>query len=147
MKRVWSFLLGVYVAGMAYGGLTLIWGPKGYLQYQHLLAYKVKLEANVNQLEDYHSDLALHAKSLASDRKAVMLAARELGYYQADEGRIVLENGYKPTSSGSFAVGAFIKPYESEKSPIFVLKLVAIFMGAIATLLTWNLFTSEGKKR
>ncbi len=123
---------------MTFSLLTLIWGSRGYQQYQDLQAYKERLEDNVVLLEKYHENLSLHAKRLASNKEAVILAARELGYYKSNEGRIILAGGTGKTES-SYTVGTFMKPFKAKESNGALLLIIALVLGSAAAIISWSL--------
>ncbi len=139
-----SVVLGLYITCMSLSLLTLVWGSRGYHQYQDLQAYKERLEDNVILLEKYHENLRWHAKRLASDKEAVILAARELGYYKSNEGRIVLANGSADTGH-NYTVGTFVKPYKAEETNGMLLLFLSVVSGAAAAVICWSLI--EEKRR
>jgi hypothetical protein len=96
-------------------------------------------------LEKYHENLSLHAKSLASDKEAVILAARELGYYQSNEGRIILANGKTDGRTG-YIVGTFVKPYKAKDSNNLLLIIIALLSGSAAAIISWN-YIQEVRRR
>jgi cell division protein FtsB len=145
MNRTWPILTGFYAAFMVYSILILVWGPKGQLQYSMLEEHKHTLMENVKKLEKYQNDLGNQAKKLATDKNAVLLEARTLGYYEADEGRIVLAEAYKPQGKG-YTLGTFIRPYKSEAVDTSLLKIVALCAGFLTTILCWNMFDRKNDR-
>lgn len=86
---------------------SLIWADYGVLGYEHLDAYKGRLESNIERLEDRRGELSAETKSLRTDADRIRVEARQLGYYRESEGLVKLE-GYDPQAVAT-SPGALVK--------------------------------------
>ncbi len=86
---------------------SLIWADYGVLGYEHLDAYRVRLESNIERLEGRRTELSSETRSLRTDADRIRVEARQLGYYRENEGLVRLE-GYDPQAVAT-SPGALVK--------------------------------------
>jgi cell division protein FtsB len=110
-KRI---VVSVWAGFLVYSLLMLAAGPSGPERTAALLKDKAKLLANIAQLRALNGKLAGRLEGLKTDRDAVALEARELGYLGGDETLVMLP-GARQTSKFSDAgsvIGYKEKPWD-----------------------------------
>jgi cell division protein FtsB len=124
MMRYWRILLSLY-AGLISGFFLLFFlGDAGVGKYRELSSYRERLELNVQELSQIHWALEQELKSLAVDAERVQILARELGYFEPDDG-VIRVAGF--TASGSFyKVGRIIERPPAERSIYPRIKIVCL---------------------
>ncbi len=71
--------------------LLFFFGTGGRMDYRNLLAYRFRLEANIDDLQETNGKLLDELEALGSDPERIVLQARELGYFQEGEKVIRIE--------------------------------------------------------
>lgn len=136
MSRLGTVLLGFYLSVLFFTILSYFYGEKGFTRYTELERYRDRLAHNVEELEQYHLELKTSAQLLTDSRDAVALAARQLGYFQEGEKRILLTGG-KAGFSGSepYRLASFIKPFKSRRERSDLLRILSVIPLLIAVII------------
>lgn len=133
MKPGYRVLSSIYITFIVYSLLSLVWGSAGILQTSLLKVYKNKLVQNTIALDIISSQLELQFDRLRTDEDLIALKARELGFFSAGEGEIIL-NGYKKNSI-SFSVGSYYKNFNKKITNNSHIRLFSTFIGILSFLL------------
>ncbi len=129
MKRSSAFVFALYIGFMSLSLQSYIWGEKGLLAYQRLSSYADRLEENEQKLEEIQNTLEGSFNRYLYDRETIALAARSLGYYRADETKVLIEDyQYKRPY---YLVGRSIGEYRAAKVDKTVFRIVSVLLFAI----------------
>ena len=116
--------------------LLFFFGPGGRMDYRDLLAYRFRLEANIDDLKETNRKLMDELEALGSDPERIALQARELGYFREGEKVVRIEGAQ--AEKNRYTVGTILNraagPVRTDW-PFKVLGLglpVALFLVSIA---------------
>ena len=133
MKPGYRLLSSIYITFIVYSLLSFVWGSAGILQTSLLKVYRNKLVQNTIELGIISNQLELQFDRLRTDEDLIALKARELGFFKAGEGEIVL-NGYEKNSI-SYSVGSYFKKFNKKITDNSHIRLLSAFIGIISFLL------------
>ena len=109
---------------------NLLVAPYGSDGYAALNGHRVRLEANIAELNALHTTLEARIELLARSSDAVRVEARNLGYYAANETVIRIENASRPRilqSPGRVILGV---PAHTDRRAL--VRLIALLSGVVA---------------
>ncbi len=132
MKPRHRILLSIYVTFIVYTTVSMIWGPAGMVQTSKLNSYKKKLIQNTTELSIIRSQLFLQSNRLRTDQELIALKARDLGYFDSDEGQIIIK-GYQKKNI-SFSVGSYYKKLNIKIPNVSYIRIIAIIAGLFSFL-------------
>ena len=133
MKPSHRILFSIYISFIVYSTISLIWGPAGIVQTSQLAVYKEKLIQNTTELREISTQLLLQSNRLRTDQGLIVLKARDLGYFEAGEGEIIIK-GYNKKSI-NFSVGSFYKKFNFELVNLNYIRIFSSIIGLFAYLI------------
>jgi cell division protein FtsB len=126
MMRYWRIVLSLYIGLLSGFFLLFFLGDAGTREFGELASYRDRLELNIQELSRIQWALEQELKSLAVDPERVQILARELGYFEPEDG-VIRVTGLSP--SGSFyKVGRIIERLPSEKPLYPRIKIISLLM-------------------
>ncbi len=141
MGRRTRIFLSIYLGFAAYCAVVLFFGRTGMVATGELRHYEQRLQANLTHLESTHKQLVDHLDALQSNPETIRLQARQLLYFEPDQG-VIQVTGYHPTEN-SFAVGALV----SEKKHTVTSDTVSRIVGFSVALVSFILFGLVFRRR
>ena len=132
MKRSAVFA-ALYAAFLVFSLLSLFFGETGVVALKRLEDRNGHLEANMADLEKRGSDLSARLASLRSDPEAIVIEARSLGLYRADDSVVVFED--LGSRRGIPDAGRVLRMVPAPTVNENVLRILALSAGAAAFFL------------
>jgi cell division protein FtsB len=129
MKILLRLALSAYVAFMINMLLTLVFGPTGIVAVRDLNQYRKRLESNIGQLSVIHTNLNAQLERLVSDKETIALLARQLGYFEENEGSIRIP-GYR-AGRNSYVIGSIVFRSKRDTGAREVIRIAALGLGAL----------------
>lgn len=113
--------------------LTLFLGPSGFSRHSSRMNYHRQIRANIADLEEREKLLLDELDALHGSSDKIRLLARELGYYEPLERRIVTRNNARTTDTSS--PGRLVSRRFEAADPRPALRLAALVVGAALLVL------------
>jgi len=134
------FLIALYTSLLVYFALTMTMGATGIAEYRRLTEYKSVLEENLADLEALNHNLQDKALILRTEPETLMVYARDLNYYDGNEGVIILR-GYE-TRQNSYPMGKMLAWTRTPRNRTPLFRAAAFLAGAgvylLLTFLHWG---------
>ncbi|WP_028975413.1 FtsB family cell division protein [Spirochaeta cellobiosiphila] len=92
-----GIIISLYLSVSLYFFLIFLFGPLGRQEEKDLSAYKLELQANIEDLERQNKQLLNKIELLKTSKESIRLLAREMGFYDKDE-KVIVINGLGKTS-------------------------------------------------
>lgn len=143
--------LTLYWGMVFYFLMNLFIGPFGMVEYKRLLSTKNELEQHVTKLENINHQLQIDLVSIRDNEQELLIRARELGYYKANEGIIIVDSkeGGAFLKSPGFEKKTEIVPLNNNLIPAFfsMIFAVAVFVGSLVLEKKKNGYQQEDVKQ
>ena len=126
-------LTGVYAALILYISLNMILGEYGIAEKRRLKNYRAVLIENLEELESINIELNQKTESLQKESSTLQLYARNLEYYEKNEG-VILFSGWEKEKN-PYAMGKMMS-WKSKSDPNLPLfRILSVCFGLITFLL------------
>ena len=124
--------VALYVAFVAGAVGTCLLGRAGIGGYRSLASYAGALRQNIAELQSLNGELAERLRLLRSDPATVKLLARQFGYVESGEQRVVLESYDPPPAAWRAGYVLQSPPSSTLARPpletLYLIPLVALFV-------------------
>lgn len=127
MKPSYRILFSIYITFIVYSTVFIIWGPAGIVQTSKLNTYKDKLIQNTTELSQINSKLVLQSNRLRTDQGLIALKARELGFFEGGEGKIIIK-GYH-INNVNFSIGSYYKKFNIKMANVNSFRIFSSIVG------------------
>ena len=128
MKSLLRGAAAAYIAIMSYLIINLFTGYNGIASYNELKAYKITLENNIAELEIINSDLQKSSEKLINDTEEIKIRARDLGWYEENEGIILIKN--QDRKKDGYTMGRLLSQEARIKGSQTAARLISIMIAA-----------------
>lgn len=142
MNGFGKIFLSVYTMFVCYLMINLFFGTGGILQYNKLTEYKNELSSNIEELDGINKDLYIESEKLIHNSDDIKIKARELGWFDHNEGIIVVK-GFNKAKPG-YSMGKLLSREKFENNDKTLFRLIAILAGV--SFYVAAVFSSKSRK-